>query len=111
MPVTKQVIKRVKQAKKRYMRNRHYSSQMKSMIKLILGYIKKSESDKALAVLPRVTKAIDMAAKKNLIHKNNAARKKSSVQRAVNGLSSKKAAPKKEVAEKKEAPKKAADKK
>jgi len=40
MPVTKQVIKRVKQAEARYARNRHYSSRMKSMIKLIVGYIK-----------------------------------------------------------------------
>ena len=74
----------MKQNRTRYARNRHYSSNMKSMIKLILDYAKKGELDKANKILPKVVSSIDIAAKKNLIHKNNAAHKKSRVQRALN---------------------------
>lgn len=84
MPITKQVIKRVKQAKVRTARNRHYKSDMKSMVKLMTEYIQKNELDKAMKILPKVAKAIDTASKKNIIHQNNAARKKSFLQRALN---------------------------
>ena len=111
MPVTKQVIKRVKQANVRYARNRHYSSRMKSMIKLIINYIKGGELKKANDIHSDVVKSIDVAQKKKIIHKNNAAHKKSSVQKALNVLQQnpKAATPKKE--EKKVAPKKVAPKK
>ena len=111
MPVTKQVIKRVKQANVRYARNRHYSSRMKSMIKLIVKYIKGGELKKANELHSDVVKSIDTAQKKKLIHKNNAAHKKSSVQKALNTLQQnpKPAAPVKEF--KKAAPKKAVEKK
>lgn len=86
MPITKQVIKRVKQAKKRTERNRHYKSNMKSMTKLILEYIQKKESDKANKILTKVVSAIDTCAKRNIIHKNNAARKKARIQKALNNI-------------------------
>ena len=109
MPITKQVKKRAKQAKVRTARNKHYSSRMKSMIKLILGYAQKKEVDKANKILPKVISSIDICAKKNIIHKNNAARKKSSIQRALSGIgkkvekpASKKAEVKEEKVEKKD---------
>lgn len=95
MPITKQAIKRVKQAKGRTERNRHNKSHMKSMMKLVLDYVDKKELDKATKILPKVVHAIDNAAKKNIIHKNNASRKKSRVQRALNTLAGNKVAPKK----------------
>ena len=103
MPITKQAIKRMKQDKVRTARNRHYSSHMKSMVKLILGYVQKKEEDKATKILPKVVKAIDTAAKKNLIHKNNASNKKSRIQRAVNTMGAEKKVKTVEKAEKKEA--------
>lgn len=84
MPITKQAIKRMKQSNVSRDGNRHYRSHMKSMVKLILGYIEKNEMDKAKKILPDVIRAIDMASKKHIIHDNNAARKKSRVQRALN---------------------------
>ncbi len=83
MPITKQAIKRMKQDQARTARNRHYNSHMKSMIKLILGYAQKNEADKANKILPKVVSSIDTAAKKKLIHKNNAARKKALVAKAI----------------------------
>lgn len=104
MPVIKQAIKRMKQNEVRRQRNKHYSSDMKSLIKLILDYAKKGESDKAVKMHAKVVKAIDTAAKKNILHKNNAARKKSSIQRALNSMGE--AKPKVEKKVEKKAPKK-----
>lgn len=86
MPIIKSAIKRVKQAKVRTARNRHYSNEMKSMIKLFLGYIQKKDAEKAAKVLPEVVSIIDTCAKKNLIHRNNAAHKKSRLQKALSNL-------------------------
>ena len=86
MPVIKQAIKRVKQTKVRTVRNKHYSSHMKSMIKLMLGYIQKKDFDKANKILPKVISSIDTCFKKNIIHKNNAAHKKARMQKALNSL-------------------------
>ncbi len=83
MPIIKSAIKRMKQNRTSRARNRHYGSHMKSMIKLLLGYVEKGEMEKAKKLLPEVISAIDTAAKKNLIHQNNAAHKKSRVQKAV----------------------------
>lgn len=96
MPITKQAIKRVRQAKVRTARNKHYNSQMKSMIKLFLSYIQKKELDNAKEILSKVVSSIDTCCKKNLIHKNNAARKKARLDRVFNGLGGKTATKKTE---------------
>lgn len=71
-------------------RNKHYGSRMKSMVKYILNCVQEGELDKAKQALSEAIKAIDMAAKKKIIHKNNAARKKSRIQKVVNTGVSKK---------------------
>ena len=86
MPIIKQAIKRVKQDKKRTERNRHYLSHMKSMIKLVLEYVQKGDAGKAKKILSKVVSSIDTCAKKNIIHKNNAAHKKARIQKALNNL-------------------------
>ncbi|MBU0706408.1 30S ribosomal protein S20 [Patescibacteria group bacterium] len=84
MPIIKSAIKRMKQNQVNHARNRHYGSHMKSMIKLLLGHVAKGEMDKANKILPDVISSIDTASKKRIIHENNAANKKSRVQRAIN---------------------------
>ena len=86
MPIIKQAKKRVKQTKVRTARNKHYDHHMKSMIKLMLGYIQKKDFDKANKILPKVISSIDTCSKKNIIHKNNAAHKKARIQKALNRL-------------------------
>ena len=86
MPIIKSAIKRAKQTKVRTARNKHYSSNMKSMIKLVLDYVKKGEADKATKILPKVVSSIDTCAKKNIIHKSNAAHKKSRIQRELSNI-------------------------
>ncbi|MFH0838477.1 MAG: 30S ribosomal protein S20 [Patescibacteria group bacterium] len=103
MPIIKSAIKRMKQNQVSRARNRHYGSHMKSVIKLLIGHVEKGEMDKANKILPEVISAIDTAAKKRIIHENNAARKKSRVQRAINAGPVKK----EEKAVKEKSPKKA----
>ena len=90
MPIIKSSIKSMKQSLTRRQGNRHYGNRMKSMIKLILGYVENGEMDKAKKLLPDVISAIDTVAKKRIIEKNNAANKKSRVQRAINAGPAKK---------------------
>ena len=122
MPIIKSAIKRMKQDNVRRTRNKHYGNRMKSLIKLFLGYVSSGEAKKAEKALSEVISAIDTAAKKNIIHENNAARKKSRVQRALKNVPEKKAEVKKgskkvekkveaKVEKAEEAPKKEVEKK
>ena len=85
MPIIKSAKKRVKQAQKAYERNKHYNSRMRTLVKSV---IKSTDAKKVEKVLPDVYSAIDVALKKNIIHKNNAARKKSLVARTLAKLQS-----------------------
>ncbi len=107
MPITKQVIKRVKQANAKAARNKHYNSHMKSMIKLFLDYVKKEDGGNAEKIMPKVISSIDTCTKKKIIHENNAAHKKSRLSRALNGV---KSAPKAKVEKKEEKAEKEAPK-
>lgn len=85
MPIIKSAKKRVKQAEVRRERNRQYKTRMLTMVKNIINWVKSGDVEKAKTFLPEAQKAIDTAAKKNIIHKNTAARKKSRVAKAIAG--------------------------
>lgn len=70
MPVTKQARKKLRQDAKREIRNRD----LKSKFKKTLKNTRVSPTAKKLS---EASKVIDKAAKKNVIHKNKAARLKS----------------------------------
>lgn len=53
------------------------------MMRKLTETVKEGKKEDAIAMLPQVYKSIDMAAKKNIIHKNTAARKKSLAARMV----------------------------
>jgi small subunit ribosomal protein S20 len=76
MPITKSAKKAVRHAALRTEQRKPYKTGLKNVYKDVLALAK---TDKAAAAkeLPKAYKAIDIAAKKHLIHKNNAARKKS----------------------------------
>jgi small subunit ribosomal protein S20 len=56
---------------------------MKTMMKKMEDAVKAGKKDEALKMLPETYKAIDMAAKINMLHKNTAARKKSRMAKLV----------------------------
>ena len=76
MPLIKSAIKRMKQDRRRLARRKPVKTYMKTMIKKMEDAAKAGKKDEVAKMLSEVYKAIDMAAKINIIHENNAARKK-----------------------------------
>ena len=112
MPIIKSAKKRVKTSKKATVRNVKTKRTMREAIK---SFTKAVSSGKTIEISKAQTdaiSAIDTAAKKNVIHKNKAARKKSQLSKTAKEAGAKpaKAVAKKTVA-KKAAPKKPAAKK
>lgn len=95
MPVIKSAKKKLRADKKRTIQNKGIKILVKEMVKKA----KASKSEKAIR---EAVVAIDKAAKKNIFHKNKAARFKSVLAK----LSQKSGTPKPKAPEKKPAPKK-----
>ncbi len=85
-PVIRKAKKQARQAKVHEARNRVFRNEMKSLIKLFKGYVQTKHADKAAKILPKVVSVIDKCYKKNLIHRNNAANKKSGLQKMLTKL-------------------------
>ena len=117
MPIIKSAIKRAKQTKVRTARNLGTKRTMRTEIKAVETAVTAGKGKEAAEALVRAQSALDTAVKKNLIHKNRAARKKSQLSALVKSVSgskptAKKAAPaKKPATTKKPAAKKAPAKK
>lgn len=79
----------MKQNIKRRARNFPVRSELKTLFKKVLDLIKDGKADEAQKLMPKVYSIIDMACKKQILHPNNAARKKSRIARALNELSGK----------------------
>lgn len=62
-------------------RNIAVRSRMKSMVKQAVTAIESKDAEKVKTALPEAFSEIDRAVAKGVIHKNSAARKKSSLQR------------------------------
>lgn len=83
MAHSKQALKRARQSEKSRILNKAKMSRMKSAVKSLMALIKAGDKAKASAMLPTVCKIIDKAGQRGVIHKNNAARHKGQVTRAV----------------------------
>jgi small subunit ribosomal protein S20 len=83
MPITKQAIKRVRQAEKRRDHNRNRRSKMRSLIKKVYDLNDKEQAEKALK---EAVSYLDRMSVKGIVHKNNAARKKAQLTKYVNNL-------------------------
>ncbi len=80
MPNTKSAIKALKVSEKKRSRNRHFQALLKESVKAfqVLIATEKKDVKKITEALSVVYSRIDTLEKKNVLHKNNAARKKSS---------------------------------
>ncbi len=83
MPNIKQQKKRVRLALKQRDRNRQVKSSLKTLFKKLDANVGASDREAAATVAAELTKSIDKAAAAGVIHKNNAARKKSRVARTL----------------------------
>ncbi|MBX3177505.1 MAG: 30S ribosomal protein S20 [Candidatus Hydrogenedentes bacterium] len=80
--------KRILTNEKARQRNMAVRSRMRTMIKGALTAIESQDAEKIKAAVPAALSAIDRAAAKGVIHRNSAARKKSSIQHRVATASS-----------------------
>lgn len=77
MPRTKSATKSARQSAVKGTRLQPYKTNMKTMMRKLTDATKAGKKDDAQKLLPQVYKSIDMAAKKRIIHRKTAARKKS----------------------------------
>ena len=101
----------MRQNRVRRARNFPVRSELKSLVKKIYQLIKEANLDEAKKLMPLAYAIIDKAAKKNILHPNNAARKKSRIARTLNEAEKDGGKKAEAPAKKKAAPKKAAAKK
>ncbi len=83
MPILKSSIKAARQNLVRNARRLPFKTSMKTQIRKVQDLMKEGKVAEAAKVLPMAFKAIDMAAKKRIIHKKGASKKKSSLARLV----------------------------
>lgn len=81
MPNIKSAKKRVLISEKKALQNKMYKSAFKTAIKKYEAAVSSGDMESAKALYKQVVKATDRAVAKGLIHKNNAARKKSRLPR------------------------------
>lgn len=74
MPNSKQATKRMFQNERRHIANKSKRSAMRTAIKKVMAA---KTPEEAQAAIPNAMRAIDKCAKKNIIHENAAARRKS----------------------------------
>ncbi len=77
MPILKSAKKQLRQNATRRLRNDHFRDLYREARVAFERLINGKQLDEAIEAFPKLQKIIDTLAKKNLIHKNNAARKKS----------------------------------
>ena len=83
MANTKSAIKRIKQNHKRRLRNRLITGRARTYIKYARSAINTGTPEEARAATKEAIRALDKAAEKGVIHKNNAARRKGRLMRRL----------------------------
>ena len=86
MPIIKSAKKRVKIAAKKTLRNKEWKTKLKTSIKAFEKILEEGDASAAQDKLNQAIKVIDKAASKGVIHKNNAARKKSRLTKLYNQI-------------------------
>lgn len=91
MPNIKSAKKRMRQSIKRTARNRVRKEKLKRAVKSFKTALATGEAQTVGEELKKVTKAIDKAKVKGILHKNTASRRKSRLAKAANRLAAAKA--------------------
>ena len=80
----KSALKRIRSSEAKRIRNRYQAKSARTFMKKLRSTTKKSEAEE---LFKKVSSMLDKLAKRNIIHKNNAANKKSKLAKYVNSLS------------------------
>ncbi|MBU0568901.1 30S ribosomal protein S20 [bacterium] len=83
MPSHKSAKKRMKQDKKRNLSNKSLKSEVRTSIKKLSAEIEGKNLEEAKVSLNKTVSLLDKAAKKELIHKNAASRKKAQLTKKI----------------------------
>jgi len=83
MTITKSAKKALRQSKRKRVFNLRRSNKMKNLIKQIRLLVKDKKKEEAKKLLSDAYKAIDKAAKRGVIKKNTASRKKSRLTKLI----------------------------
>ena len=86
MPTMKSAKKRLRQNVKHNLRNRSYRSALKTQIKDYLGVVKEGKVQAAEEELRLTVQKLDKAAKKGILHKKTASRRKSRLTKKLNQI-------------------------
>ena len=86
MPHTRSAKKRLRQNLRRRARNQIRRTRIRTTTRKVLEAVSAKDLEKAEAALREAMSAIDKAAHRNVIHPNNAARKKARLSRIVESL-------------------------
>lgn len=78
--------KRIKTAEKARLRNRAVRSELKTAIKGVRSAVEANDAEAAQLACNKACRLLDKAAAKGVIHKNQAAQRKSGAQRLVNTI-------------------------
>ena len=84
MPNTRSAAKAMRVQERRRLRNRAVRSATRTYVRKALAEIASGESNPTAEVIRQAISAIDRAAKKGVIHANNAARRKSRLMKKLN---------------------------
>ena len=82
----KSQMKRIKTNLKAQERNKAYRSELKTVIRHTNEAVVSGDKDKAVAALTLASKKLDKAVSKGVIHKNQAANRKSAIAKKVASL-------------------------
>lgn len=77
-------LKRLRSAERRRLRNRAYTGRARTTIKKARRLIDEGRLEEARETVRVAVSALDKAAERGIIHKNNAARRKSRLMRRLN---------------------------
>jgi small subunit ribosomal protein S20 len=80
---TKSALKRIRQNRKRRLRNRFFIGRARSSIKNARSMLEAGDFESASEATQKAISALDKAAAKGILHKNNAARRKSRLMRRL----------------------------
>ena len=86
MPNIKSAAKRDMLAKKRYAKNKANKSALRTTLKKFEAAVAEGDQGAVVSTYKVAVKSVDRAVSKGLIHKNNAANKKSKMAQKVNAL-------------------------
>ncbi len=78
--------KRILTNEKARQRNNAFKSELKSVIRTVNTAVASSDKDAAVTALATASRKLDKAVSKGVIHKNNAANRKSAISKKVNAL-------------------------